>query len=217
MIKVALPKGRLLEKVKNLLIESGIKLEEKNDRNYRIRSNVEYLDLHVKKVRAIPQLLSLGLFDLGFVGLDIVKNFNYENLEVLFETGFNPVTLVVAVAKGQEDIVKNPPKRPLVIATEYEQIAHEWAFNRGLAHIVIQTYGSTEGYSPGEADIVFDCIETGETIAANGLTIIDEIVESSTCLIANKETLSCPNKISQLKEFKEILEWNLKKGAVHVF
>lgn len=187
-IHLLLPKGRLLPGVADLLSRIDIEFKYKNDRDYKpiVRSGTGAYTARVVKPRAIPQLLALEQFDVGFVGRDIVSEADYEPVEILLDLGLNSVELVVAVAKGQEEILSNPPKRPLVIATEYESLAHRWAMQRGLAHICVQTYGSTEGYAPDIADIVFDCCETGNTIEANGLVIIDRLMKSSTCLVANR-------------------------------
>lgn len=186
-IRLLLPKGRLLPGVCDVLSRVGITFEYTSDRDYkpRVISEANAFTARVVKPRAIPQLLALEQFDVGFVGCDITLEADYESVKILLELELNRVELVVAVAKGQEDLLVNPPKRPLVIATEYESLAHRWAMRRGLAHICVQTYGSTEGYAPDIADIVFDCCETGKTIEANGLVIIDRLMKSSTSLVAN--------------------------------
>jgi ATP phosphoribosyltransferase len=78
----------------------------------------------------------------------------------------------------------------VVIATEYEGLAAQWALSRGLPAIVVNTYGSTEGYAPRKADIVFDCVETGDTMRANGLVVLEELMESSTWVVVAKSSLS---------------------------
>jgi ATP phosphoribosyltransferase len=186
-IRILLPKGRLLTGVCDVLSRAHVTFDYVSDRDYKPRVVCEtgMMTARVVKPRAIPQLLALEQFDLGFVGYDIVTEADYEPVEILLDLGLNSVELVVAVAKGHEDVLVNPPKRPLVIATEYESLAHRWAMKHGFAHICVQTYGSTEGYAPEIADIVFDCRETGRTIEANGLVVIDRLMKSSTCLVAN--------------------------------
>ncbi|MDD3101681.1 MAG: ATP phosphoribosyltransferase [Patescibacteria group bacterium] len=187
IMRLALPKGILLSNVLSLLEKIDIKFKFKNNRDYNPICNDLNIKAKLVKVRAIPQLLALGQFNAGFVGLDLIKESGYSEIEPIFDLKLNQVRLVAAVHKSQKDIIVNPPKRPLLIATEYENIAGNWAFDKNLAHIIIQTWGSTEAYAPDDADIVFDNIDTGETMAANNLIVVDEIMRSSTYLVINKE------------------------------
>lgn len=124
----------------------------------------------------------------------------YENVVPVLDLGLNRIELVVAVRRGSEDILHNPPKRPILIATEYEHIADHWAQKQNLAHITIQTYGSTEAYAPEDADIVFDCSETGRTIAANNLVVIERLFSSTTHLVANRQAMEDKTKSPLINE-----------------
>lgn len=200
-VRIALPKGRLLENVLKLLTNAGVIFTFKSDRDYNPVTNDKEILAKVVKVRAIPQLLALGQFTVGFAGLDLVKEAGYKEIKPLLDLKLNPVRLVVAVHKQQKDILLHPPKRPLLIATEYENIAHDWAMKHNLAHIIIQTWGSTEAFTPDDADIVFDNIDTGRTMEANNLVVIDEIMHSSTYLVVNAEAYGrkdLRNKVDQL-------------------
>jgi ATP phosphoribosyltransferase len=103
----------------------------------------------------------------------------------------------IVVAANDKDVIRAFPRRPLVIATEYPCIASRWAMGENLAHIILQTYGSTEGYVPGSADLAIDCIDTGDTMRANGLVEIAEITRSSTHLIVNRLALA-QNRLTPL-------------------
>jgi ATP phosphoribosyltransferase len=186
-MRIALPKGRLFLGVLECLTHSGITFEFANDRDYSPRVNLDGFTAKILKARAVPQLVALGNFPVGFCGLDLVVESQYPNLLPKLDLGLNPVRLIAAVPKGCEYFLVDPPKRPLVIATEYVNIASRWAMDRGFAHIVVQTYGSTEGYAPSDADIVFDCVETGRTLEANGLVVVDEITPSTTHFVVNQD------------------------------
>ncbi len=201
-LRMAIPKGRIQEGLISLLKRSGITLSFVNDRDYSPSTNVDYLKAKMIKARAIPQLIALGNFQLGFSGQDLIKEYDYENTLEILNLNLNTVEIIVATSKDMEDILINPPTRPIVIATEYENLATRWALQKGLSHIIIQTWGSTESYAPEDADIVFDNMETGNTLRANGLIVIDKIMTSSTCLVVNKNVYeNCTdsrNKINQL-------------------
>ena len=87
------------------------------------------------------------------------------------------------------------PKRPLLIATEYPRIAEKWAYSKNLSHTILMTYGSTEAFAGGIADIIVDCVDTGQTLKANGIQIVDTIMHSSPGVYCRKE---CSDKWSNL-------------------
>ena len=191
-MRIALPKGRLLDGVLDALARAGLTFRFQSDRDYNPVSSDPAVRAKLIKVRAIPHLVALGNFEAGFAGLDLLQEAACEEVFPLLDLQLNRVTLVVAVPRGMEKLLEMPPKRPLLIATEYERISHEWAMSHNLAHITIQTWGSTEAYAPEDADIVFDNVETGRTMAANNMAVIDEIMTSSTNLIVNRSTYARP-------------------------
>lgn len=180
---VAIPKGRLFESTIASL--SGLGITATGDRSYRCASERPDVTARIVKARAIPQLVAHGIFDAGFCGIDLIREAGVEEYVVpVADLNTERVQLVVAAARAS--ILESPPKRPLVIATEYPHLASAWAMGKGLAHIVLQTYGATEGYVPEAADLVVDCVATGATLEANGLVVIDRIGESSTHLVVNR-------------------------------
>ena len=210
MLRLALPKGRLQDGVLSLLAEAGVTFAFQSDRDYRPVVSDPRLAAKLVKVRAVPQLVALGNFELGFCGLDLVREADYEQVVPLLDLGLSPVELVVAVRAGDEDIVTHPPKRPLLIASEYVQLADRWALERNLAHITIQSWGSTEAYAPEDADIVFDCSETGTTLAANGLVVLERLMHSSTHLVAHGPALDVPEVRALIDELSARLAQAVK-------
>lgn len=188
-MRLALPKGRLWENVGRLLANVGITFRFECDRDYSAPASEPGLSGKLIKARAVPQMVALGNFEAGFCGLDLVMERDYDQVVPVLDLGLNRVELVVAVARGQEGLLACPPRRPLLLATEYERLADRWANRHGLAHITVQTWGSTEAYLPEDADVVFDCVETGRTMAANHLVVVDRIMASTTWLVANRDAL----------------------------
>lgn len=192
-MRIALPKGRPLKVVQDVLEKIGITFLFKNDRDYTAKSSDGEFTAKLIKAKAVPQMVALGNFEIGFCGLDVFTETNYDQNILIRDIDVARVELLIAVPECNLNIINNPPKRPILIATEYENIAHHWANNKNLAHIIIQTYGSTEAYPPNDADIILDCVETGRTLQANGLIPIEQIMVSTMYLIANK-TLFEKNK-----------------------
>jgi ATP phosphoribosyltransferase len=191
-MRLALPKGRLLDGVLSRLAAAGLRFTFASDRDYSPAASDLAVRAKLIKPRAIPQLVALGNFDAGFCGLDLVREGGYDDCLPLLDLGLNRVEIVVAVPRGNESILRDPPRRPVLIATEYERMADEWALRHGLAHITIQTWGSTEAFAPEDADIVFDCMETGRTLAANGLVVIERLMTSATHLVAHRRAAESP-------------------------
>jgi len=205
-MRVALPKGHLQAGVLSLLNKAGLSFSFASDRDYRPQCGQAHVTAKLFKVRAIPQLVHLGQYEVGFCGLDLIQEADYELVEPLLDLRLNPVQIVVAVPRGKEDILSNPPRRPLLIATEYSRLADRWALAKNLAHITIQTFGSTEAYAPEDADIVFDNCETGRTIAANGLVVVERLLQSTTHLVVNSFALQDPARAAEIQALKQRLE-----------
>jgi ATP phosphoribosyltransferase len=208
-MRLALPKGKLLPALTKLLGSSGIDIQFKNDRDYKPHTDYLNLDVKLFKARSISQLVALGNFDIGFCGHDVFIETGYDEVKEIFSTNFNKVEIVVATPKSKENIVISPPKRPVLIATEYENIADRWAIKNNLAHITLQSRGSTEAYPPEDADIIIDCAETGQTLEANGLVVIEKLFETTTVLIANKFSLRDEQKKQEIKVLVDKLSKNL--------
>ena len=214
-LRLALPKGRLCDGVAALLAEAGFALASHGERNYRPTPSDPAWETKLVKVRAVPQLVALGNFDAGFCGLDLVREADFEDVVPVVDLGLAPVRLVVAVPRGHEDLLEHPPRRPLLIASEYVSIADRWALGRGLAHITIQTWGSTEAYAPEDADIVFDCSETGATLRANDLVVIEELMASSTHLVACRRSLGDPARRARIERMAADLGAALERRRAH--
>ena len=204
-MRFALPKGRLLTGVTELLARAGLTFHFESDRDYSGEGSLPGMSGKLIKARAVPQMVALGNFELGFCGLDLVKESDYEQVVPLLDLGLNGVLIVVAVPQDRADILENPPRRPLLIATEYERLADAWALKHGLAHITIQTHGSTEAYVPEDADIIVECVETGRTLEANGLVAVEELFPSTTHLVANRTALQDTQQGAEIRRWVDKL------------
>lgn len=186
-MRIAVPKGRLQEPVLAALrdIDELGNITFPKTRSYHGVSRIPGIKATLIKPRAIPQLLGLDVFDIGFCGLDLVQEADELGAIPVADLGLNRVRILVGVPATKYAILDRPPPRPLVIATEYPKIAERWAIKRGLACITVETFGGTEAYVPDIADIVIDCVETGATLEANGLIPMETLLESSTHLVVS--------------------------------
>ena len=194
-IHLALPKGRMETGVFNLLSAAGLELHL-GQRGYRPVLSEPGFEVKLLKPQNIVEMLGAGTRDIGFAGADWVAELQADLMELL-DTGLDPVRIVAAAAEGLlEDGAL--PRRRLVVASEYERLARTWIGDRGLDAVFVRSYGATEVFPPEDADVIVDNTATGETLAANGLAVVDELMSSPTRLYASQGALSDPDKKSAI-------------------
>jgi len=156
------------------------------------------------KPQNIIEMLANGSRDAGFAGADWVAELNADVVEVV-DTGFDPVRLVAAAPTDLLDKNGALPNRPLVIASEYARLARAWIASRGLDARFVHSYGATEVFPPEDADLIVDNTATGATLAANGLSIVDTLLASSTRLYANPAAMDDPVRRAAIEQLTLLL------------
>jgi ATP phosphoribosyltransferase len=202
LIRFALPKGRMQSGVFALFADAGIALRE-GARNYRPELGLAGFEAKLLKPQSIVEMLHHGSRDLGFAGADWVAELSADLVE-LFDTGLDPVRLVAAAPFELLQAGKLPARR-LVIASEYLALAKAWALRAGLDATVVRSFGATEVYPPEDADLIVDNTATGSTLAANGLAIVEDLMQSSTRLYANPRTLDDPARRARIEDLVMLL------------
>ena len=198
ILRLALPKGRMQEGVLRLLSEAGLDMRTA-ERDYRPSAVVDGLDVKVLKPQNIIEMLDVGSRDLGFAGADWVAELGIDLVEVM-DTGLDPVRLVAAAPTSILEDGKLP-SRSLVVASEYEGITRRWIASRGIDAEFVRSYGATEVFPPEDADCIVDNTATGSTLRANGLSIVDEVMRSTTRLYANKRAMDDPARRDRIEWF----------------
>ncbi len=197
-LKLAIPKGRMYEGVTRLLANAGLGIVS-TARNYRPAIAQPGYEVKLLKPRAIVEMLGEGTRDLGFAGADWVVEGGADIVEIL-DTNLDRVRLVAAAPTGLCEEGRFPD-RPIVVASEYANLARNWIDSRKLNAKLLISYGATEVLPPEDADCIIDNTATGATLAANGLDIIDEIMTSSTRLYASRFALENPAKRERIEQF----------------
>ena len=221
-LKMVIPKGKLYDKVEELLSEVGLTLVG-NSRNYR--PNLYGCDIQVKLLKSqnIPEMVALGQHDIGFAGMDWIIE-QEADVDVLLDLGFNPVKLVSCIPESWdwEDV----KQRKIIVASEYKKISKDYLTKLGVPFKLLRAYGATEVFPPEDADMIIDNTSTGSTIRANRLKIVDTVLESSTQFIANKDVMSDPVKKQQIDDLlllmrgvlngrkRVLLEMNCSKDTI---
>lgn len=201
-LKILLPKGRIYENVSTLFAEAGISIYLP-ERAYRPTVNQDDLEAKVMKPQNIGKLLELGAHDIGFTGIDWIRETNADVVEIL-DLGFDKVRIVAAVPNEIND--ETLKTKRMIVATEYVANAEVWLKKQNLNYIIVRTYGATEVFPPDDADMIIDNTATGRTLQENGLRIIDTIMESSTRMFASKEAMADPEKKQKIMELKMLFE-----------
>jgi ATP phosphoribosyltransferase len=209
MITLALPKGSLEEQTLQLFREADLEVR-RTERDY----NPAIRDPRIGKVKIlrpqeIPTYVAMGYFDLGITGFDWVRETGADVVEVArlsySKGGEGNVRIVVAV--HQDEPMENPAQiRPgSRVTTEYPEITRRYFEEMGIPVRLFPSYGASEAKVPDLMDVVVDLTETGTTLRRNGLKIIGEIMESSTVVIANRESYADVEKRREMEEIRTLL------------
>ena len=229
MLRLALPKGRITEEVVKLLAAAGLPVRS-NGRSYRPQVSEEGIEAKYLKPQNIPRLIEIGAHDCGFTGHDWVVESGADVVQVL-DTGLDPVILVAAAPEDSRPAgtpegsspagtpagsgtaapmegspVPASPGRPLIVASEYENITRRYLDGRGRSYLFIRTFGATEVFPPEDADMILDLVATGTTLRENHLVVVDEVLKSSTRFVASRAALAEPEKAERIDMLRTLMQ-----------
>lgn len=205
---IGLPAGSLQEATFKMFEKAGFKLSL-DSRSYFPSINDPEIECVLLRAQEIPIYVEEGVLDIGITGIDWVKENGSDVVEVeeliYAKQGLKPVKWVIAVA--DESPIKNiqdlEGKR---IATEVVKITESYLKQKGVNAKVEFSWGATEIKARGLVDAIVDVTETGASLKANNLRVIDTIMESTTRIIANKESLKNEWKNKKVKELAMLLK-----------
>ena len=184
MLNIALPKGRLGEKVYNLLKAAGYACPAIEDpgRKLIFENSETGMRYFWVKPSDVAIYVERGAADLGIAGKDILLEYRPEVYELL-DLGLGKCRMAVAGPKSFRD----HPGRALRIATKFPHIAAKYYAGLGRDIDIIKLNGSIE-IAPilGLSDVIVDIVETGKTLKENDLEVMETIVPISARLIANQ-------------------------------
>lgn len=186
MLNVALPKGRLGDKVYKLFASIGYDCSEiyADNRKLVFESEANSVRYLLVKPSDVAIYVARGAADIGVVGKDILDEGNYDLYELL-DLKLGKCNMCVA---AENDYVEDP-ERPIRVATKFPNIAKRYysSFNREID--IIKLNGSIE-IAPlvGLSDVIVDIVETGTTLKENNLRVYEKILPISARLIANKSS-----------------------------
>lgn len=197
-IQIAVQKtGRLTDHSIDLLQRCGLKLTQSKDQLFLYGENMP-IDLLLVRDDDIPGLVSDDVCDLGVVGLNVVEEKRQALLaegrvarfKQVFELDFGHCRLSLAAPDGTEYLDKKSLNNRK-IATSYVNILRNYLTKNGIDAEPVYFSGAVE-IAPklGRADYICDLVSTGSTLAANGLTEVETLLESEAVVIQTEATLS---------------------------
>ncbi|MDT8357121.1 MAG: ATP phosphoribosyltransferase [Methanomicrobiaceae archaeon] len=186
VLRLAVPsKGRISQPVLELLEKSGLHMSNGKDRRLIAKTCDPHVEILYARPIDIPAYVANGAADLGITGQDMVRERRADVLELL-DLGIGRARMVLAVPE-EADITTINDLEGARIATEFPVITGEYFGEKGIGVSIVPVSGACEA-TPylGIADAIVDLTSSGTTLETNRLEVLDEILASSTVLIANR-------------------------------
>ena len=192
LLNVALPKGRLGEKVYGMFAKAGFDCPAALENNRKLifenpAAGVRYFWV---KPSDVAIYVERGAADIGVAGKDILLEYQPDVYELL-DLNIGKCRMAVAAKEDFRDDVR----RTLRVATKFQNIAAKYYLSKGREIDIIHLNGSIE-IAPilGLSDVIVDIVETGTTLKENHLSVVETVVPISARLIANKASHKFKNE-----------------------
>jgi ATP phosphoribosyltransferase len=209
---LGLPKGSLEESTKNLFAKAGWKITT-SSRSYRPSIDDPELDGRFIRAQEVSRYVEHGFFDCGLTGHDWVLENGSDVVEVCdliysrASTLKSRWVLCVPEASPVKSAKDLAGKR---VATELVQTTKRYFEKQGIKVEVEFSWGATEVKVPDLVDAIVDITETGSSLRANKLRIVDTLLETNTKLIANKKSWTDPAKRKKIETIALLLRGALE-------
>ncbi len=207
-LKLGLPKGSLQESTFKLFGKAGYRIQV-SSRSYYPSIDDPDIDCIMVRAQEMARYVDNGIFDVGLTGKDWILEQNADVVEVAelryAKGGLNPVRWVVAVPEDSK-IRTVKDLRGKRIATELVGYTKRYLKSKGVTADVEFSWGATEVKPPQLADAIVELTETGSSLRANKLRIVETMLESTTRLIANKKAWNDPWKRKKIENMAMLLQ-----------
>jgi ATP phosphoribosyltransferase len=207
-LKIGIPKGSLQESTLRLFKNAGYSIKLA-DRSYVPSIDDPELEGLVIRAQEMGRYVENGILDMGITGLDWVLEQNSKVAEVARlrygKVGFRGVKWVVAVPKDSP-ITDIGGLKGKVVATELVGFTTRFLKSKKIEATVEYSWGATEAKPPQLADAIVEVTETGASLVANNLRIVDTILESETVVIANKAAIKDKWKKTKIENIVMLLK-----------
>jgi ATP phosphoribosyltransferase len=215
ILKLGLPKGSLQESTLKLFKKAGYNISVDVRSYYPVFDDTE-IEAMLIRAQEMPRYVENGVLDCGLTGKDWILEQGVDVKEVAelnyAKEGLRPVKWVIAVPEGSKikTVRDLNGKR---IATELVGFTKKYLKSKGIKAVVDFSWGATEVKPPYLADAIVELTETGSSLRANNLRIIDTILVSTTRFIANKKSWKDRWKRQKMQNITLLLEGALSAEA----
>ncbi|HEX5949844.1 MAG TPA: ATP phosphoribosyltransferase [Actinomycetota bacterium] len=200
MLRLVIPKGSLEAQTLRLFEEADLRVRRGSDRDYHGSIDDERIDrVSLLRPQEIPTYVQDGLFDLGITGQDWIAETGAD-VEVLASLSYaksgtghgTRVVLAVPSDHPANSAKEMPPGSR--ISTEFLHLTQRFFADLGIDVKVVWSYGATEAKVPEIVDAIVDITETGSTLRAHGMKVLDTLMTSEPVLVANRDSATDPDK-----------------------
>jgi ATP phosphoribosyltransferase len=211
MLKVVIPKGSLEEQTLRLLEAADLAVRRGSNRDYHGSIDDDRIErVSLLRPQEIPTYVQDGLFDVGITGQDWIAE-TEADVEILAtlsyaKSGTGHGTRVV-LAVPNEHVANSAREIPpgTRISTEFMHLTERFFGDLGIDVRVVWSFGATEAKVPEIVDAIVDITETGSTLRAHGMKIIETLLESQPVLVANRAAAADPSKRAAMDDVTTLL------------
>ncbi|MBG30849.1 MAG: ATP phosphoribosyltransferase [Opitutae bacterium] len=215
VVNFGLPKGSLEEATIALFSKAGYRIS-KGPRSYRPAWDDPELDGRFVRAQEMSRYVENGFFDCGLTGRDWVKENGSDVVEVadlIYSRASNRISKWVLAVPDSSGIHEVKDLEGKTIATELVNVTRNYLAENEVQAEVEFSWGATEVKVPELVDAIVDLTETGNSLKANKLRIVDVILETNTVLIANKHSWENPTKRAKVESIAMLLQAALEADA----
>lgn len=207
ILSFGLPKGSLEEATLKLFSRAGFKIT-KGSRSYTPIWDDPELDGRFVRAQEMSRYVEDGFFDCGLTGRDWVRE-NSSDVEIVadlvYSRASNRISKWVLAVPENSDIKTVKDLEGKSVATELVEVTKDFLAKHGVTAEVEFSWGATEVKVPDLVDAIVDLTETGSSLRANKLRIVDVLMETNTVLIANKKSWAEPQKKAKIENIALML------------
>ncbi len=211
MLRLVIPKGSLEQQTLRLFEEADLRVRRGSDRDYHGTIDDERIErVSLLRPQEIPLYVQDGLFDLGITGQDWIAE-TAADVEVLTPLSYaksgsghgTKVVLAVPADHPASSAKEMPPGSR--ISTEFESLTKRYFDELGIDVHVVWSFGATEAKVPEIVDAIVDITETGSTLRAHGMKVIETLMTSEPVLVANRDAAADPVKRRAMDDITTLL------------
>jgi ATP phosphoribosyltransferase len=216
MLRLVIPKGSLEAQTLRLFEEADLRVRRGSDRDYHGTIDDDRVErVSILRPQEIPLYVQDGLFDLGITGQDWIAETGAD-LEVLTALTYaksgtgHGTKIVLAVPNEHPANTAHEIPPGTRISTEFVELTKTHFAGLGIDVKVSWSFGATEAKVPEIVDAIVDVTETGSTLRAHGMKIIDTLLTSDPVLVANRDSAADPDKRAAMEDLVTLLRGALE-------